>query len=120
MGGPRVGLGWASGAAEWTAGALGTVEWRMIICQVTGTVVATEKVEGLEGFKLLVVQPLSLELEPEGGTFLAVDQVDAGEGDRVLVTKEGGSARQLTGRKTSPVQSVIVGVIDHIEIESDS
>jgi len=89
----------------------------MLICDVVGTVVATEKDPELRDYKLLVVQPLDLDQSPAGATFLAVDQVNAGEGDRVLVSKEGGGARILLGRDSVPLQAVIVGVIDDIALE---
>ncbi len=92
----------------------------MIICKVAGTVVATAKDPNLSGYKLLVVQPLGLDQSPEGATFLAVDQVDAGEGDTVLVSKEGGGARILLGRDRIPLQAVIVAVVDAIELDSSS
>jgi microcompartment protein CcmK/EutM len=67
----------------------------MIIGRVAGTVVATEKHYKLEGRKLLLVQPLDLDGAGRGEPVLAVDGVDAGEGDRVLVVQEGRSASKI-------------------------
>lgn len=90
----------------------------MMICDVVGSVVATEKDKTLRGQKLLVVQPLDLDFSPQGATLLALDQVDAGEGDRVLVSREGGGARLIFGSDRIPVQAVIVAVIDDLEIDA--
>jgi microcompartment protein CcmK/EutM len=89
----------------------------MIICKVTGTVVSTVKHKELKGYKLLVVQPLDLLGNFKGDSFLGLDLVDAGEGDRVLVMKEGSSARTLTHNENIPVQAMVVGVIDNLEVE---
>ncbi|MBW3660397.1 MAG: EutN/CcmL family microcompartment protein [Gemmatimonadetes bacterium] len=66
-------------------------------------------------YKLLVVQPLDLDLAPEGDELIAADQVDAGVGDRVLVVKEGNAARQIMGRDRVPLQAVVVGVVDRVD-----
>ncbi len=88
----------------------------MLICRVIGDIVSTVKNPQLTGHKLLIVQPMNLKGEPEGSTIIAVDKVDAGIDDLVLVNKEGGSARILLEDEKVPVQAVIVGVIDGVEI----
>jgi ethanolamine utilization protein EutN len=90
----------------------------MTICRVTGSVVSTHKNEHLEGHKIMVVQPVDLNRKPIGGDLLALDEVDAGIGDLVLVMREGGSARIIFENKKIPVQAVIVGVIDNYHSES--
>jgi microcompartment protein CcmK/EutM len=87
----------------------------MIIGRVAGTVVATEKHYKLEGRKLLLVQPLDLDGAGRGEPVLAVDGVDAGEGDRVLVVQEGRSASMISGRLESPLDCAVVAVIDRVE-----
>lgn len=87
----------------------------MILARVTGTVTSSDKDPQLADYKLLVVQPLTLDDEPEGDELIAVDRVDAGIGDWVLVVKEGNAARQLTGRERAPLQAVVVGVVDRID-----
>lgn len=94
----------------------------MILARVTGSLTSEEKDPELRDYKLLVVQPLALdaagdgwELRDEGDELIAVDRVEAGEGDRVLVVKEGNAARQITGRGRVPLQAVIVGVVDRID-----
>jgi len=88
----------------------------VILGDVLGTVVATEKHYKLEGRKLLLVQPLGLDGRPRGEPVLAVDGVDAGEGDRVLVVQEGRSASMISGRPESPLDAAIVAVVDRVEL----
>lgn len=92
----------------------------MILGVVTGTVVATEKHYKLEGRKLLLVQPLGLDMKARGAPLLAVDSVDAGDGDRVLVVLEGRSASMASGRSESPLDAAIVGVVDHVDVDVDA
>jgi microcompartment protein CcmK/EutM len=82
---------------------------------VTGTVTSSHKDRELADYKLLVVQPLGLDLEPEGEEMIAIDRVDAGVGDRVLVLREGNAARQVTGRDRIPLHNVVIGVVDHVD-----
>ncbi len=88
----------------------------MILGRVTGVVVATHKHYKLEGRKLLLVQPLDLEGEPRGVAVLAVDSVDAGEGDRVLVVQEGKSASMVSERAESPLDAAVVAVVDAVDL----
>lgn len=82
--------------------------------------VSTHKNPQLQGHKLLIVQPVELDTEtPRGTSLIALDKVDAGENDLVLVNKEGGSARILLENEEIPVQAVIVGVIDDIDVVFD-
>ncbi len=89
----------------------------MILCRVVGDVVSTIKNTHLRGRKLLLVQPVELDTEtPRGDELIAVDHAQAGEGDLVLVNKEGGGARMLLDDKKIPVQAVIVAVVDDLDI----
>ncbi len=89
----------------------------MILGRVTGAVVATAKHYKLEGRKLLLVQPIGPEGDVRGVQILAVDGVDAGEGDRVLVVQEGKCASMVSGRADSPLDAAIVAVVDAVELE---
>jgi microcompartment protein CcmK/EutM len=91
----------------------------MKICRVEATVTATVKNAALEGRKLMVVQPLDESLAPAGKSYLAVDRVQAGIGDIVLVNSEGNGARQLSGIQISPLRSMIVGIVDAVSLESE-
>jgi ethanolamine utilization protein EutN len=88
----------------------------MIIAKVIGDVVATQKHASHEGRKILLVQPLDLEGNDRGDAVLALDSVDAGIGDRVLVVQEGWSAMTAVGRPQSPIDVAVVGVIDEITL----
>lgn len=90
----------------------------MRICRVVGPVVSTAKHEVYIGHKLLCVEPVDPSGRPQGWSFLAVDTVDAGEGDLVLVNSEGNSARQVMGVDKLPMRSLVVGVIDRIDVEA--
>jgi microcompartment protein CcmK/EutM len=87
----------------------------MILAKVVGTVVATRKDERLVSNKLLVVRPVDPAGSPEGNYLVAVDTVDAGAGETVLIVS-GSSARMAAGLKDCPVDAAIVGVIDHIDV----
>jgi len=87
----------------------------MILARIAGTVVATRKDERLVSCKLLLVRPVDPEGKPEGGFLVAVDTVDAGTGETVLVVS-GSSARMATGMKDSPVDAVIVGIVDTVTV----
>jgi microcompartment protein CcmK/EutM len=89
----------------------------MILSKVTGTIVSTQKNETLHEYKLLIVQPIDLEGNPIGRDMLAIDRVDAGVGDTVLVLQEGASAQQVLNRKDVPVHTVVVAVVDGFSIE---
>ena len=89
----------------------------MFIARVIGEVVSTIKHPALRGRKLLVVEKLTEGGEPTGDSQLAVDSVSAGEGDTVLVLDEGTSAALVTDLDNPPIRTVIVGVIDSVDIE---
>ena len=84
----------------------------MIVARVTGDVVATVKHPALSGYKLLLVRPVTPGGELTGKTSIAVDAVDAGVGDLVLVADEGNGAAQVLKRPRGPIRTVVVGVID--------
>ena len=87
----------------------------MFTARVVGEVVATIKHEHLAAQTLLLVQPVDAAGQPKGLPQIAVDAVDAGVGDRVLVVDEGNSAAQVLKRPRGAIRTVVVGVIDEIE-----
>lgn len=89
----------------------------MQIARVVGTVVSTQKHRKLEGAKLLLVQPMTLDDQPRGATLLAIDSVGAGVHEKVLIVLEGRAAGEALGRKAAPVDAAIVGIIDHVDVE---
>ena len=88
----------------------------MQICRVIGTVVSTQKNRKFEGAKLMLVQPLNMDDTPRGNALLAVDGVGAGVDEKVLVVLEGRAAGEALGRKGTPVDAAIIGIIDTITI----
>jgi microcompartment protein CcmK/EutM len=89
----------------------------VFIARVIGEVVSTIEHPTLRDKKLLVIERLNESSEATGDSQLAVDSVDAGVGDRVLVLDEGGSAGLVTNLDNPPIRTVIVGVIDSVDIE---
>ncbi len=89
----------------------------MIVARVLGTVVCTQKDSKLEGAKLHLVQPVEYQtLNGEGKPLVAVDSVGAGQGEIVLVVA-GSSARQTTQTQNTPVDAVIMAIVDTIDME---
>jgi len=92
----------------------------MILCRVIGNVVSTMELSIYKGYKLLIVQPVKPDgapvVGPKGGSFLAIDTVQAGVGDTVIVIDEGNSARQIIDDKMAPVRSVVAGVVDEVNV----
>jgi microcompartment protein CcmK/EutM len=92
----------------------------MYIGKVIGTVVSTIKIDHLEDRKLLIVDLLDLEGKETGYYDIAVDVVQAGLGDTVLVIDEGNGARQVLNLDPGAVRAVIVGIVDEVAIAADS
>lgn len=88
----------------------------MQIARVIGNVVSTQKMKKFEGATLLIVQPIDPDNTPRGNALLAVDSVGAGVTERVLVVLEGRAAGEALGRKGTPVDAAVIGIIDEIEI----
>jgi microcompartment protein CcmK/EutM len=91
----------------------------MYIGEVIGTVVATIKDDAFFSRKLLLVHRLNLEDAAEEYYDIAVDMVQAGVGDKVMVIDEGNGARQVLQREIAPVRAVIVGVVDDVDISDE-
>ena len=90
----------------------------MYIGKVIGTVVSTIKIDHLDDRKLLIVDQLDLEGQETGYYDIAVDVVQAGLGDTVLVIDEGNGARQVLGIDPGAVRAVIVGVVDEVALSA--
>jgi ethanolamine utilization protein EutN len=88
----------------------------MLIARVIGELVATQKHPSHEGRKALVVQPLNLDGTNRGDAVVALDAVDAGVGDRVLLATDGYAASTSVGRPQSPIDMAVIGFIDEIEL----
>lgn len=94
----------------------------MFVAKVTGSMVSTQKVATMVGYKLLVVEPYRVDpkdrssLVTTGRTFIAVDTLGAGVGDYVLLT-QGSSARMTPETKNMPIDAVVVGIVDTVHLE---
>jgi microcompartment protein CcmK/EutM len=96
----------------------------MFVAKVTGSLVSTQKVPTMVGWKLLIVEPYRLDpadrksLTTTGRTFVAVDMLGAGVGDYVLIT-QGSSARLTPETKNLPIDTVVIGIVDQVHVESN-
>ena len=89
----------------------------MILARVLGNVVATQKNERYAGARVMLCQPVTPTGEEWGATLLALDSVDAGIGDTVLIVQEGwGASTAATGEQGAAIDSAIVGVVDRIDL----
>ena len=88
----------------------------MLLARVEGNVVATRKHPSLEGWRLLVCQPISQTGDPEGTPQIALDPHGAGLHQRVVISSDGASARQAVRDPKSPARWIILGIVDDEEI----
>jgi ethanolamine utilization protein EutN len=91
----------------------------VILGRVVGQVVSSIKRPQFEGAKLLLVQPEQPDGRAIGQALLAIDSVGAGVSERVLVVLEGRAAGEALGRKGSPVDAAIIGIVDEVDEERD-
>jgi ethanolamine utilization protein EutN len=95
----------------------------VFLARVTGSVVATQKVASMTGHKLLVVEPLRVDPQGRDGligtgrSFVVVDTVGAGQGEMVLIV-QGSSARMTPETEKLPVDAVIIGLVDTVNVEN--
>lgn len=87
----------------------------MLLARIVGTVVATRKDPRLVGSKMLLARAVDPDGKNAGNHLVAIDTVDAGVGDTVLIVS-GSSARLAAGMRDMPVDAVVVGVIDHVDV----
>jgi ethanolamine utilization protein EutN len=92
----------------------------MLLGRVVGNVVATAKHESHAGQKLLLVAPLDLQDNETGTPFVAVDSVDAGVGDRVLLATDGWAAMTAVNRPRSPIDAAVIGIVDQVDLVDDA
>jgi ethanolamine utilization protein EutN len=89
----------------------------MILARVIGEVVSTQKRPQFEGAKLLIVQPETPAGARTGAALLAIDSVGAGRGELVIAVLEGRAAGEALGKKLSPVDAAIVGIVDRVDTD---
>ena len=89
----------------------------MILGRVTGNVVSTIHHPVVEGRKLLLTERLDYQGKPTGAYLIAMDAIGAGQGETVLILDEGNGARQILDDDSAPIRSIVVGIVDEIEID---
>ncbi|MFC5527880.1 EutN/CcmL family microcompartment protein [Cohnella yongneupensis] len=89
----------------------------MFLGKVIGSVWATQKEEGMDNLKLMVVQPTDFQDRDAGATVIAADRIGAGVGDKVIVSR-GSPARMLFEGLKVPIDAMIVGIVDSYEVAS--
>jgi microcompartment protein CcmK/EutM len=90
----------------------------MILGRIIGSVVSIIHHPVVEGRKLLVAERLDASRRPTGGYIIAIDAIGAGQGETVLILDEGNGARQILDDDTAPVRSIVVGIVDAVELET--
>lgn len=91
----------------------------MLFGEVKGTAICTQKYPGMEGIKLLVIQPLDKHLQPQGGLQVAADVVQAGPGDLCVMVRSREAALAMPEIKFVPVDLALVGIVDEFEVRPD-
>jgi microcompartment protein CcmK/EutM len=89
----------------------------MILARNTGSVVSTIHHPIVDGKKMLLAERLDLNGKPSGGYLIAMDAIGAGMGETVLILDEGSGARQILEDSNAPVRSIVVGIVDSLELE---
>ena len=89
----------------------------MILARITGNVVSTIHHPIVDGRKMLLAERLDHNGKPTGGYLIAMDAIGAGKGETVLILDEGSGARQILEDNYAPIRSLVVGIVDAIEIE---
>ncbi len=90
----------------------------MILGRIIGSVVSIIHHPVVEGRKLLVGERLDASGQPTGGYIIAIDAIGAGQGETVLILDEGNGARQILDDTDAPVRSLVVGIVDAVELET--
>jgi microcompartment protein CcmK/EutM len=91
----------------------------MILARVVGRLYSTIHHPAMSGRKILICDRLRPDGSPSGSSLIALDSVGAGADEVVLILDEGTGARQILGDATAPVRSIVVGVVDEIELRRD-
>lgn len=92
----------------------------MYIGRVIGDIVSPIKFESLRGHKLLLVQPLNPDMREQDEPIIALDMVDAGIGDVVLVVDQGTAARTVLSMEYPTVRTLILGIVDRIDLKKEA
>lgn len=88
----------------------------MILARIIGSITSTIHHPAIEHRKLLLAERLDSTGQPSGGYLIAIDAIGAGQGETVLILDEGTGARQILADATAPVRSIVVGIVDAVEL----
>lgn len=91
----------------------------MILGRITGNVVSTIHHPVVDGRKLLLAERLDQDGKPTGGYVIAMDAIGAGMGETVIILDEGSGARQILEDDKAPIRSLVVGIVDTLELGND-
>jgi len=91
----------------------------MLLAKVIGNVWSTKKKDEIAALRLLVIQPLGKNLKPDGKVLVAADEVGAGFGELVIVTQGSPAMRAFNKDKLVPIDAVVVGIVDNLELDDD-
>ena len=91
----------------------------MLLARVIGNVWSTKKKDEISALRLLFIQPLGKSLKPDGNVLVAADEVGAGFGELVIVTQGSPAMQAFHKDKLVPVDAVVVGIVDNLEMDDD-
>jgi ethanolamine utilization protein EutN len=91
----------------------------MLIAKVIGNVWSTKKKDEISALRLLLIQPLGKDLKPDGKFLVAADEVGAGFGERVIVTQGSPAMHAIKKDAPVPVDAVVVGIVDNLEVADE-
>jgi ethanolamine utilization protein EutN len=92
----------------------------MLLANVIGNVWSTKKLDQVSALRLLFIQPLGKDLEPDGNVLVAADEVGAGFGEMVIVTQGAPAMQAFTKEKPIPIDAVVVGIVDNLEMSASA
>jgi len=90
----------------------------MLLAEVIGNVWSTKKLDSISALRLLFIQPLGKDLKPDGNVLVAADEVGAGFGEMVVVTRGAPAMQAFNKEKPIPIDAVVVGIVDNLEMTS--
>ena len=88
----------------------------MLLAEVIGNVWSTKKLDAISALRLLFVQPLGKDLKPDGNVLVAADEVGAGFGEMVIITRGSPAMQAFDKEKPIPIDAVVVGIVDNLEM----
>ena len=92
----------------------------MLLARVIGNVWSTKKKDEISALRLLFIQPLGKELEPAGNVLVAADEIGAGFGEMVIVTRGTPAMQAFKKQEPIPIDAVVVGIVDNIDMADES